>query len=66
MKTSYLNRWLFSAFLTMLLVASSAMSISVFGQTSNTGTITGVVKDEKGGLVPGAAVKIVTPATRDK
>src|SRR5215213_6752899 len=63
MKTSYSNRWLFSAFLTMLLVASSAMSISVFGQTSNTGTVTGVVKDEKGGLVPGAAVKIVNLGT---
>ena len=63
MKTSYSDRWLFSAFLTMLLVASSAMSISVFGQTSNTGTVTGVVKDEKGGLVPGAAVKIVNLGT---
>jgi Carboxypeptidase regulatory-like domain/TonB dependent receptor len=63
MKTGYLNRWLFSAFLTVLLVASSAMTISVFGQTSNTGTVTGVVKDEKGGLVPGAAVKIVNVGT---
>ena len=63
MKIGYLNRWLFSAFLAVLLVASSAMSISVFGQTSNTGTITGVVKDEKGGLVPGAAVKIVNLGT---
>src|SRR5215213_4559195 len=63
MKTSYLNRWFFSAFLTLLLVASSAMSISVFGQTSNTGTVTGVIKDEKGGLVPGASVKIVNLGT---
>ena len=61
MKTSYLKRWLFSAFLTVLLVASSAMSISVFGQTSNTGTVTGVVKDEKGGLVPGAVGKVREP-----
>src|SRR5215216_1173295 len=63
MKTGYLNRWLFPAFLTMLLVTLSAMSMSVFGQTSNSGTVTGVVKDEKGGLVPGAAVKIVNVGT---
>ena len=63
MKTSYSDRWLFSAFLTLLLIATSAMSISVFGQTANTGTVTGVVKDEKGGLVPGASVKIVNLGT---
>ena len=63
MKHSYARRWLFSAFLAMLLVASSAMSVSVFGQTSNTGTITGVVQDEKGSLVPGATVKLVNLGT---
>ena len=63
MKTGYLERWLFSAFLAMLLIASSATSANVFGQTSNTGTVTGVVKDEKGGLVPGASVKIVNVGT---
>jgi hypothetical protein len=63
MKTGYLERWLFSAFLAVLLVASSAMSVNVFGQASNTGTVTGVVKDEKGGLVPGASVKIVNVGT---
>ena len=63
MKTSYLERWLSSAFLAMLLVTSSAMSVSVFGQTANTGTVTGVVKDEKGGLVPGASVKLVNLGT---
>ncbi|HJT28727.1 MAG TPA: TonB-dependent receptor [Pyrinomonadaceae bacterium] len=66
MKTSYLNRWLFSAFLTVLLVASSAMSISVFGQTSNTGTVTGVVQDEKGALLPGASVKLVNLGTNSE
>ena len=30
---------------------------------SNTGTVTGVVKDEKGGLVPGASVKLVNLGT---
>ncbi len=63
MKTSYLARWLFSAFLTLFLVTSSAMSFSVFAQTSNTGTVTGVIKDEKGGLVPGASVKLVNLGT---
>ena len=63
MKTSYRERWLFSAFLAMLLVTSSAVSVSVFAQTSNSGTVTGVVKDEKGGLVPGASVKLVNLGT---
>ena len=58
-----LHRWLFSALLTTLLVLSSAMAFSVFGQTSNTGTVTGVVHDEKGGLVPGASVKLVNLGT---
>ncbi|HEY0760950.1 MAG TPA: TonB-dependent receptor [Pyrinomonadaceae bacterium] len=63
MKTSYSDRWLFSALLTMFLMLSSAMSVSVSAQTSNTGTVTGVVKDEKGGLVPGASVKLVNVGT---
>ena len=63
MKTSYLKRWLFSAFLSMSLVASSGLAFSVLGQTSNTGTVTGVVSDEKGGLVPGATVKVVNLGT---
>lgn len=58
-----LRRWLFSACLSMLLIASSGLSISVIGQTSNTGTVTGVVSDEKGGLVPGASVKLVNLGT---
>ncbi|HEX5874269.1 MAG TPA: carboxypeptidase-like regulatory domain-containing protein, partial [Pyrinomonadaceae bacterium] len=62
MKTSYLVRWLFSALLATFLVASSAMSDAV-AQTSNTGTVTGVVKDEKGALVPGATVKVVNMGT---
>ncbi len=66
MKTSYSSRWLFSGLLTILLVAASALSFNVFGQTSNTGTVTGVVKDEKGGLVPGASVKIVNLGTNSE
>ena len=63
MKTSYSDRWLFSTLLMILLTQSSAMSFSVSAQTSNSGTVTGVVKDEKGGLVPGASVKIVNVGT---
>jgi len=66
MKIGYLNRWLFSAFLAVLFVASSVMSISVFGQTSNTGTVTGVVQDEKGALLPGASVKLVNLGTNSE
>ena len=58
MKTSYLERWLFSAFLALLLLASAGTASSVLGQTSNSGTVTGAVKDEKGGLVPGANVTL--------
>ena len=63
MKTSYLSRGLFSAVLALLLVTTTGASITVFGQTANTGTVTGVVNDEKGGLVPGASVKIVNLGT---
>jgi carboxypeptidase family protein/TonB-dependent receptor-like protein len=36
---------------------------SVVAQTSNTGTLTGVVKDEKGAVVPGATVKVINIGT---
>lgn len=57
MKTSYSSRWLWS------LLAMFLLSAAVVGQTANTGTVTGVVKDEKGGLVPGASVRIVNVGT---
>ena len=63
MQISCSRRWLFSIFLPMLLVAFSGLSQSVLAQTANTGIVTGVVKDEKGGLVPGASVKIVNIGT---
>jgi hypothetical protein len=63
MKTSYLKRWLFAAFLAVFIIGTSGISASVFAQTSNTGTVTGVVKDEKGGLVPGANIKLVNMGT---
>ncbi len=49
--------------LAILVLGSPGMTTKVFAQTSNTGTVTGVVKDEKGGLVPGASVKIVNLGT---
>ncbi|MGH9881432.1 MAG: hypothetical protein ACRD6N_08350, partial [Pyrinomonadaceae bacterium] len=48
---------------TLFLLTYFAATTSVVAQTSNTGTITGVVKDEKGGLVPGASVKIINAGT---
>jgi outer membrane receptor protein involved in Fe transport len=57
MKTSYLTRWLCS------LMAMFLLSAAAIGQTSNSGTVTGVIKDEKGALVPGASVKIVNLGT---
>src|SRR6185312_831891 len=63
MRNSYLARWLGSAFLAILCVALSGVTANVMAQTSNSGTVTGVVKDEKGGLVPGASVKLVNMGT---
>ena len=63
MKTSYLARWLVVVGLAIFVLGSPGMTAKVFAQTSNTGTVTGVVKDEKGGLVPGASVKLVNLGT---
>jgi hypothetical protein len=63
MKTSYLERWLVVVVLAILVLGSPGITANVFAQTSNTGTVTGVVKDEKGGLVPGASVKLVNLGT---
>jgi hypothetical protein len=52
------NKWILMLLLALFLPAST-----VLAQTSNTGTVTGVVKDEKGGVVPGAAVTIVNLGT---
>ena len=62
MKTCYLGRWLVVVSLVFLLVGLSATT-SVFAQTSNTGTVTGVVQDEKGAVLPGASVKLVNLGT---
>lgn len=62
MKTCYLQRWFVVVSLMLLFVGLSATT-SVFAQTSNTGTVTGVVQDEKGAVVPGASVKLVNLGT---
>jgi outer membrane receptor protein involved in Fe transport len=63
MKTSYSERWLVVVVLAILVLGSPGVTANVFAQTSNTGTVTGVVKDERGGLVPGASVKLVNVGT---
>ena len=52
------NKWILMLVLALFLPASTMLA-----QTSNTGTVTGVVKDEKGGVVPGAVVTIVNLGT---
>ena len=47
----------------MLLVIALCVSGAVYAQTANSGTVTGVVKDEKGGLVPGASIKLINIGT---
>ncbi|HKV33619.1 MAG TPA: TonB-dependent receptor [Pyrinomonadaceae bacterium] len=62
MKTCYLARWFVVVSLVFLFVGLTATT-SVFAQTSNTGTVTGVVQDEKGAVLPGASVKLVNLGT---
>ena len=57
-KTTFLS--LFVAFALVTLLSGGA---GVKGQTANTGTITGVVKDEQAAVVPGATVKVVNIGT---
>ncbi|HET6891403.1 MAG TPA: carboxypeptidase-like regulatory domain-containing protein, partial [Pyrinomonadaceae bacterium] len=57
-KTRFLS--LFAALALVTLISGLA---GVQAQTANTGTITGVVKDEQGAVVPGASVKVVNIGT---
>ena len=63
MRNSYSRRWLFLTLLAVLTIALTGVTSGVTAQTSNTGTVTGVVQDEKGAVVPGAAVKLVNTGT---
>lgn len=62
MKTCYLARWFVVVSLMLVFVGLPATT-NVFAQTSNTGTVTGVVQDEKGAVLPGASVKLVNLGT---
>jgi hypothetical protein len=58
-------QWVRSLSGALLLIISVAVAVSA--QTSSSGTITGVVKDEKGAVIPGATVTVTnlgTNATR--
>ena len=47
----------------LMLAASLVVPVQALAQTSNTGAITGVVKDQSGAVVAGATVKAVNKAT---
>ena len=57
-KTTFL-----SLFAALALVTLISGVVGVQAQTANTGTITGVVKDEQAAVVPGATVKVVNIGT---
>jgi hypothetical protein len=61
--SSATNTWLQNKWVLMLLFAFFLPVSSVLAQTSNTGTLTGVVKDEKGAVVRGASVKLTNLGT---
>src|SRR2546423_13314740 len=61
--SSATNRWRQNKWILMLLFALFLPFSSALAQTSNTGTLTGVVKDEKGAVVPGATVKLTDLGT---
>ncbi len=49
--------------LLLFVIAVCLFSVSAAAQTANTGTLTGVVKDEKGAVVPGATVTVTNIGT---
>lgn len=57
------NYRLFRSLAMLVLFMLALGTTLVQSQTANSGTITGVVKDEKGGAVPGATVKVINIGT---
>ena len=62
MKACEFRRTFTMAITVMMLVTYMVVPLSAFGQTANTGSITGVVKDPSGGVVAGASVKAINKA----
>ncbi|HEX5731634.1 MAG TPA: TonB-dependent receptor [Blastocatellia bacterium] len=61
MRTNKFRR-VFTSVLTALVLLAS-VPLAAFAQTANTGSITGVVKDQSGAVVPGATVKATNIGT---
>ncbi len=59
MKACEFRRTFTMAITVMMLVTYMVVPLSAFGQTANTGSITGVVRDQSGGVVAGAAVRAI-------
>ena len=57
------NKIVFSISIPTIFLLWNVMSVSVLAQTANTGVITGVVKDQAGAVIAGAAVKVTNKAT---
>jgi outer membrane receptor protein involved in Fe transport len=62
MKACEFRRTFTMAITVIMLVTYMVVPFSAFGQTANTGSITGVVKDQSGGVVSGAAVRAINKA----
>lgn len=54
---------LLASFVALMLLALVIGTASVEAQTANTGSITGVVKDQQGAVVPGATVRVTNTGT---
>ena len=63
MSTFRLRRAITTVMTTFMLVASLVVPLRALAQTSNTGAITGVVKDPSGAVVSGATVKAINKGT---
>lgn len=63
MKAREFRRIFTTAMTAVMLITYLVVPLSAFGQTSNSGVITGVVKDQSGGVVAGATVKATNIGT---
>ena len=63
MSTFRFKRAVTTGMTALMLVASLVVPVGALAQTSNTGAVTGVVKDQSGAVVSGATVKAINKAT---